>query len=129
MDIWTFLSGGAGAALVAGAFAIIQWWLQRRAKKQDAESATSAGVCAARGEEIKEVRRLVGVLVVADRTILYDRIKHLGKTYVSRGYVTLEELEDLERMHAVYHDEDKLNGNGFLDEIMKTVRSLPKRAA
>ena len=129
MDIWTFLSGGAGAALVAGAFAIVQWWLQRRAKKQDAESATSAGICAARGEEIKEVRRLVGVLVVADRTILYDRIKHLGKTYVSRGYVTLEELEDLERMHAVYHDEDKLNGNGFLDEIMKTVRSLPKRAA
>ena len=129
MDIWTFLSGAGGAALMGGVFALLQWWLQRRAKRQDAASATRAEVCAARGEEIKEVRRLVGVLVVADRTILYDRIKHLGKTYVNRGYVTLEELEDLERMHAVYHDEDKLGGNGFLDEIMKTVRALPKRAA
>ena len=129
MDILTFLSGSAGAAVVAGAYGTFQWWLNRRAKKQDAAEASSAGVCAARGEEIKEVKRLVNVLVVADRTILYDRIKHLGKTYIARGFVTLEELEDLERMHAVYHDADKLNGNGFLDELMKTVKSLPKRAA
>ena len=129
MNIWTFLSGAGGAALVAGLFATFQWWLNRRAKKQDAAEATSASVCAARGEELKEVKRLIDVLVVADRTILYDRIKHIGKSYIARGFVTLEELEDLERMYKVYHDKDKLNGNGFLDELMKTVRQLPKRAA
>lgn len=129
MNFWNFLSGAGGAALVAGVFALLQWVLNRHAKKQDTASAASAGICAARGEEIKEVKRLIDVLVVADRTILYDRIKHIGKSYITRGYVTLEELEDLERMHQVYHDKDKLNGNGFLDELMKTVKSLPKRAA
>ena len=129
MDLLTFLSGAGGATIAGGLFALLQWWLNRRAKKQDDAAEVNAGVCVARGEEIKEVKRLVNVLVVADRTILYDRIKHLGKTYIARGYVTLEELEDLERMHAVYHDADKLNGNGFLDELMKTVKQLPKRAA
>lgn len=129
MNFWTFLSGAGGAALVGGVFALLQWVLNRHAKKQDTASAASAGICAARGEELKEVKRLIDVLVVADRTILYDRIKHIGKSYIARGYVTLEELEDLERMHQVYHDKDKLNGNGFLDELMKTVKSLPKRAA
>ena len=129
MNFGDFLSGAGGAALVAGLFALLQWWLNRRAKKQDTAAAVSAGICAARGEEIKDVNRLIDVLVVADRTILYDRIKHIGKSYIARGYVTLEELEDLDRMHQVYHDKDKLNGNGFLDELMKTVKQLPKRAA
>ena len=127
MNFWTFLSGAGGAALMGGVFALLQWVLNRHAKKQDAESAASAGVCAARGEELKEVKRLIDVLVVADRTILYDRIKHIGKSYIARGHITLEELEDLERMHQVYHDKDKLNGNGFLDELMKTVNHLEKR--
>ena len=39
----------------------------------------------------------------------------------------MEELEDLTNMHKVYHDKDKLNGNGFLDELMKTVNHLEKR--
>ena len=56
-------------------------------------------------------------------------IKHLGKSYIARGYVTLEELEDLTIMHSVYHDEDKLNGNGFLDELMAAVRQLEKRVS
>ena len=123
----TFLSGAGGAALVAGVFALIQWALNRHAKKKDDGEAKRFADCAARGSEIKELTRMVGVLCVADRTILYDRIKHLGKSYIARGYITIEELEDLEAMHRVYHDADKLNGNGFLDELMATVRALPKR--
>ena len=74
-----------------------------------------------------EVLRRIDVLFLADRTILYDRIKHLGKSYIARGWITVEELEDLTNMHKVYHDKDKLNGNGFLDELMKSVNALPKR--
>ena len=68
------------------------------------------------------------MLFLADRTVLYDRIKFLAKSYIDRGWVTVEELEDLNRMHDVYHDPDKLDGNGFLKDLMKTVNSLEKRA-
>ena len=125
----TFLGGAGGAALVAGLFAIIQWSLNRKAQKEDKANIRQETECATRGEEIKELTRLVGVLCVADRTILYDRIKHLGKSYIERGYVTVEELEDLTTMHSVYHDPDKLNGNGFLDNLMKDVNHLPKKVS
>jgi hypothetical protein len=57
------------------------------------------------------------------KMLLYDRIKHLGKGYIQRGYVTTDELEDLTAMHEIYHEE--LEGNGFLDTLMKNVKSLP----
>ena len=78
-------------------------------------------------QELQELKRLVGVLVEADRTILYDRIKHLGKSYIARGYITVEELEDIDLMHGVYHDKQKLGGNGFLDALMRTVHELEVR--
>ena len=59
------------------------------------------------------------------KILLYDRIKHLGKAYIERGYVTSDELEDLTTMHEIYHDPDGLNGNGFLDAIMNNVKQLP----
>lgn len=58
----------------------------------------------------------------ANRIIMKDRIKHLAKSYISRGTVTSEELEDLHEMHQCYHD---LGGNGFLDALMISVRNLP----
>lgn len=115
--VLAILGGGAGAALVAGIFSLIQWRLNRGAMQ-----------CTARGKELGELKRLVNVLVEADRTILYDRIKHLGKSYIARGYITVEELEDIDQMHSVYHDKDKLGGNGFLDALMKTVHALDVRA-
>lgn len=111
------LGGGAGSALVGGLFTLLQWRLNRKATRED--RAAELGI-----EESRELKRLVGVLVEADRTILYDRIKHLGKSYIARGYVTVEELEDIDLMHGVYHDKDKLGGNGFLDALMHTVHGL-----
>ena len=111
--VLVILGGGVGSALVGGVFALIQWRLNRGALR-----------CQERSEELRELKRLVGVLVEADRTVLYDRIKHLGKSYLARGYVTVEELEDIDQMHTVYHDQDKLGGNGFLDALMKAVHAL-----
>ncbi len=124
-----FLCGAGGAAFVTGCFLLLQWCLNRRAKLQDDKREAVTANCTARGEEIKELTRMVAVLCLADLTILYDRIKHLGKSYIDRGYITVEELEDLERMHSVYHDPDKLNGNGFLDDLMIAVKALPKRVS
>ena len=124
----SILSGSLGTALIGGLFALIQWRLNRRAALADRETEAAAGVCAARGQEIRELKTMMGVLIEADRTILYDRIKHLGKSYIARGFVTVEELEDIDLMHTVYHDKDKLGGNGFLDALMKTVHTLEVRA-
>ena len=121
------LGCGVGTALVGGIFALIQWKLNRKAAQEDRAESTGAASCAARGQEIRELKRLVGVLLEADRTILYDRIKHLGKSHIARGYITVEELEDLDLMHEVYHNKEKLGGNGFLDALMKTVHALEVR--
>ena len=114
--LFAILGGGAGSALVGGIFALVQWRLNRNATREDRAA-----------EEGQDLKRLVNVLVEADRTILYDRIKHLGKSYIARGYITVEELEDIDLMHGVYHDKDKLGGNGFLDALMKTVHGLEVR--
>lgn len=57
------------------------------------------------------------------RTLLYNDIKTFAKTYIARGSITMEELEDLHTMHAVYHKD--LDGNGYLDAIMAKVNELP----
>lgn len=119
------LKSAFGAGIVAGLFGLWQWRLNRKAQKEDKAAEREVVSCAARGREIKQLQDTVNALIVADRTILYDRIKHLAKSYIKRGYITVEEYEDLKRMHKVYHDE--LGGNGFLDAIMEEVDKLEKR--
>ena len=119
------LKSAFGARIVAGLFGLWQWRLNRKAQKEDKAAEKEVVSCAARGREIKQLQDTVNALIVADRTILYDRIKHLAKSYIKRGYITVEEYEDLKRMHKVYHDE--LGGNGFLDAIMEEVDKLEKR--
>lgn len=119
------LKSAFGAGIVAGLFGLWQWRLNRKAQKEDKAAEREVVSCAARGREIKQLQDTVNALIVADRTILYDRIKHLAKSYIKRSYITVEEYEDLKRMHKVYHDE--LGGNGFLDAIMEEVDKLEKR--
>lgn len=119
------LGGAAGAAIVGGVFGLIQWLLNRKAQKEDRAANQKAVDCAARGKEIQTLQATVDSLIVADRTILYDRIKHLAKSYIKRHWISVEEYEDLKRMHQVYHDD--LKGNGFLDGIMVEVNQLEKR--
>ena len=119
------LKSAFGAGIVAGLFGIWQWRLNRKAQKEDKAADNKVVNCAARGAEIKQLQETVNALIVAERTILYDRIKHLAKSYIKRGYITVEEYEDLKRMHKVYHD--NLHGNGFLDSLMEEVDKLEKR--
>ena len=125
MDWLELLSGAAGAALVAGLFGLITWVLNRNATKEDKAQSQSIANCAERGKEIKTLKAIMGSLIVADRTILYDRIKYLAKAHIKRGWISVEDYEDLKKMHQVYHDE--LSGNGFLDALMAEVAKLEKR--
>ena len=95
------ISGGVAASVVGGIFSVITFKLNRKAQKEDKSDDITSGL----------------------RMLLYDRIKHLGKSYITRGNIHAEELEDLIAMHKVYHD--TLHGNGFLDELMIQVRHLP----
>lgn len=129
MELLKSLLGGAGgAAIVSGLYGLIQWWLNRKAQKEDRAAEDQESKCEQRGEDMRDLSRKMDVLFLADRTILYDRIKHLAKSYIAQGFVTVEDLEDINRMHAVYHDPDKLDGNGFLKDLMHTVNSLEIRA-
>lgn len=56
------------------------------------------------------------------RILLYDKIKYLGKKYITDGSITSEDLEDLIAMHNIYHE---MGGNGFLDKVMAAVKALP----
>lgn len=103
------MSSGAVAAMISGIFSILAIRVQNRIQK--AVQATNKNAAIAEGVKF----------------LLYDRIKHLGNSYIQHGYVTSEQLEDLMMMHQVYHDKTKLNGNGFLDNLMAQVRNLPIR--
>lgn len=118
-----FLGGAGGAALVAGFFTLLQWLLNRKATTEDKAADRKVADCKARGEDIARVEKRVDALYVANRIQMYDRIKHLGKSYIRQEEISAEDLKDLIDMHKCYHDD--LGGNGFLDEIMEQVRHLP----
>lgn len=95
---WTILV----AVISCGSFtALVNFILDKIRSKKDKETGVAAGV----------------------RMLLYNTIKQQGKGYLTRGWITSEELEDLVQLHDCYHND--LDGNGFLDTIMNSVRSLP----
>lgn len=53
----------------------------------------------------------------------HDRIMSLGKTYIKRGCVTPDELENL--YEYLYKPYETLGGNGSARVIMEKVRGLP----
>lgn len=57
--------------------------------------------------------------------LLYDRLKNLSKAYIREGKISAEDLEDLSRMWECYHNPKGLNGDGYLDSLMSTVKKLP----
>ena len=68
----------------------------------------------------------------ADRKMLvglaHDRITHLGMEYLTRGYITQDEYENLN--DYLYQPYEKMGGNGSAKRIMEEVRKLPiKREA
>lgn len=125
MDWNVVLSGASGAAIFAGIFSLFTWLLNRKAAKEDKAEERKRQAEEKVAMADKNLNQKVDALCVAVRELLYDRIKHLGKSYLDRGYISTEELEDFINMHKIYHN--TLEGNGFLDEIVKQVKSLPIR--
>lgn len=61
----------------------------------------------------------------AVRSLLYADLEHRCLKFIERGYIPHDEFKRLTEDWHVYHDPDKLNGNGYLDELMSRVNKLP----
>ena len=63
----------------------------------------------------------VDALVVANKVLMVDRVRWLGKEYIKEGVVHLEDKENLIEMYNAYK---KLGGNGHLETVMAEVNHL-----
>lgn len=90
------LSGGIGSGIVGIVMAV----LQRRWAKEDR----------------------VDALVSAQKVLMVDRVRHLGKSYINDKEISVGDKENLKAMYDAYK---KLGGNGHLDTIMQEVEKLP----
>ena len=97
--IVAILSGGIGSGIMSIILAI----LQRKWAKED-----------------KNDKR-IEALVDAQKVLMIDRVKHLGKSYIEVGEITFDDKENMVEMHKAYK---ALGGNGHLDSIMHEVEKL-----
>lgn len=82
----------------SGFWAFLTFIIQRRDKKESAESKMIKGLG-------------------------HDRICWLGQSYVKRGYITKDEYENLhDYLYLPYRE---MGGNGTAEKIMKEVDRLP----
>lgn len=112
MEFWqVLLSGAAGAAVIKLIDNVVQWKLQRKAKKEDEKT-----------KEKTEIEKKVDSLEGAVMALLLDRIQGRCEKYIADGDVDPDDLRRLHIMHEKYHD---AGGNGDLDKLMERVDSLP----
>lgn len=53
----------------------------------------------------------------------HDRIMYLGNSYISRGYITSEEYENL--VDYLYRPYELMGGNGSAKRVVDEVKKLP----
>ena len=94
------LSGGLGSGVVGIVLAVLQRKWAKEDKKQDRMDA----------------------LVSAQKVLMVDRVRYLGKSYIGDKEISVDDKENLHEMHKAYK---ALGGNGHLDTIMKEVDRLP----
>lgn len=92
-----------GAVTGSGVCSIVVVLLQRKWAKQD------------RHDE------RVDALVDAQKVMMIDKVRWLGKKYISEGEIHIEDKENLKEMYDAYK---RLGGNGHLDTIMSEVNNL-----
>lgn len=117
------ITGGVAAAGVKFIETVSLWHLNRKASKEDDVANRHQDRHKAVLNDLTQTQTRVKNLTIGQRVILQDRIKYLGKSYIKKQAIDLEDREDLIEMHKVYHD--YLDGNGNLDALMKDVLKLP----
>ena len=63
----------------------------------------------------------VDALVTANKVLMIDKVRSLGKKYIADGEIHFEDKENLQEMYEAYKG---LGGNGHLDMVMAEVNHL-----
>lgn len=92
-----------GAVTGSGVSSVVIALLQRKWAKQD-----------------KHDER-VDALVTANKVLMIEKVRSLGKNYIANGEIHLEDKENIQEMYAAYK---ALGGNGHLDMVMSEVNHL-----
>lgn len=108
-----FLAGAGGAAAIKLLDNVIQYVLQRRAKKQDDGK-----------KEKTELEKQVDAIRQCLMVSMLDRIQYLCRCYIKDGYVS---IEDRRRLHQIHKGYKVVGGNGDLDALLAEVDELPLR--
>lgn len=78
-----------------------------------------------KSEDLKDIEVRLGKLSDICMGLAYDRIMHVGSTYLSKGYITIDEREDFRKyLWGPYHN---AGGNGSGDAMMHQIDQLPVR--
>ena len=105
------LSGAFGAAVIKMIDGLLQFALQRRAKKQDNGK-----------KEKSDVEKRIDAIAECIMATTLDRLQYLCKFYVNEGHV---DIDDRRRLHIIHEKYKGLGGNGDVDDLMKQVNELP----
>lgn len=100
MDTWLQVVLTSASAIVASIIASSGFWAYMQ-RKGESKSSTATIVMG----------------------LAYDKITSQGPEYIDRGYVTKDELEELNNFY--YEPYKALGGNGVAEQIMIRVNNLP----
>lgn len=126
MEMWQAILVALIAASSGAITATVNSRIEARKKKREKYDST-AKILAKLGEletKINGLEDRLGGLERAQKITMQDRIRHLAEKYIEAGEISFDNFNDLKTMHEIYHND--LHGNGFLDDIMEDVKSLPK---
>lgn len=120
------LTGATGAAVVTLINNVIQWHLNRKAKKEDAQMEKSEAKEKQDALDIAkwhdDTEEKIDALVDGQKFILLDRIQYLARSYLRDGEIDFDDRRRLHQMHEAYH---RLGGNGDLNTLMAEVDEIP----
>jgi hypothetical protein len=104
------LTSGIVSSLTTLILALLQRWWSKKDKKEEKTDKKNQ-------DTDSEIR----ALVIAQKCMMIDRAKALGKSYLQAGEITLDEKDRLREMYKAY---EGLGGNGHLDSVMEEIEKL-----
>ena len=108
--VMLFLAGTGGAALIKLLDNVIQFSLQRRAKRKDIGQ-----------KEKTELEKQVDAIQQCLMVSMLDRIQYLCRCYIRDKSISIEDRRRLHQMHKGYK---AVGGNGALDDFLAQVDEL-----
>lgn len=125
------ITGGSFTAILT----FVQFLIRRHDEKTDKKSGIQAELTT-HGEQLDNMMHLVKDGNDEQKKIQHqlekqgeaiagldhDRIVHLGKGYIKKGSISLEEYDDIRKY--LYEPYKKLGGNGTAEDVMNRLRTM-----